>query len=161
MEDHGHGPLDFHVPTKESLTYKCQSSRDYNPLKTQENQCWSSTPSLVTRTRRLVSGPIFEKMRVAQLTHLNPNPIIFPPHLGGFVLIHTRIWWAYMETRPKHPLPVLKTGQLYYWCSFGPGPRPQAVRGPDSKPLMAVVTGYTPLMFKPAPAVQVSVVSDR
>jgi hypothetical protein len=62
-----------------------------------------------------------------------------------------------MKTHPKHPLYlILKLGNSIIGV-----PLAQAVRGPDSKPLMAVVTGYIPLMFKPAPAVQVSVVSDR
>ena len=65
VEGCGHIMLDFHVPTKESLTYKCQSLKDYDLLNTQENQCWSCTPSLVTGRRRSVYGPKFEKMGVA------------------------------------------------------------------------------------------------
>ena len=67
----------------------------------QENQCWSRTTSLITGKRRVVGGPVFENMGVASW-HFKPYPIKFPLHLGGFVLIHTRIWcWAvYMETHP-------------------------------------------------------------
>ena len=52
MEGCGHGLLDFHAFTKESLTYNCQSPK---VLKT----------GLGRRRRRLVSGPGFEKMGVA------------------------------------------------------------------------------------------------
>ena len=52
------------------------------------------TPSLVTRTRRLVSRPKCEKMCVASWHIYEPYPTKFHLHLGRYVLIRTRIWWA-------------------------------------------------------------------
>ena len=57
----GHGPLDFHTSTKESLTYKCQLPK---VLKTGYRS-----------RRRLVGGLGFEKMGVAQLARTNPTPL--------------------------------------------------------------------------------------
>jgi hypothetical protein len=48
---------------------------------------------VLTWRRRLVSGPGFEKMRVASDID-KPYPTKFHLHLNKFVLIPTRIWWA-------------------------------------------------------------------
>ena len=75
-----HMPLDSHALTK-SLTYKCQSTKIL-----QTN---------FRRRRRLVGGPGLElEDGRSQLADLNPIPPYFSLHLGGFVLIHTRIWWG-------------------------------------------------------------------
>ena len=74
MEGCEHGPPNFRAPTRESLTYKCRSLNDEDWLQTQENQCWSRTPSLVTGRRRLVAGPGFEKLGVAGWHNTNPTP---------------------------------------------------------------------------------------
>lgn len=59
-----------------------------------KNQCWSRTPSLITRRRRLVGEPVFEEMEVAKAGTYEPYPTRYRLHLGGALLIHTRIWWA-------------------------------------------------------------------
>ena len=76
-----HMPLDFHVPTKEILTYKCRSLKNQDWLKTQKNHCWSRTPFLVTGRRRLVGGPGFEKMGVASW-HKQTLPHQIPSTFG-------------------------------------------------------------------------------
>jgi hypothetical protein len=95
MEGRGHVPLDFHVPTEETLHYKCQSPKGKDQLKIQENQRWYRTPSLVTGRRRLVGGPGYEKMRVATVVGTYESyPTKLLVHLGGFAHIHNRIGWV-------------------------------------------------------------------
>ena len=74
-------------PTKEPSTYKVLV-----------------TKGLTThfRKRRLVSGPRFDKMGIATIVGTcKPYPARFPLHMGGFVLIHTRIQWASNPTTWK------------------------------------------------------------
>ena len=54
-------------PLKNLQLVSVGHQRIHSWLRTQENQCWSSTPSLVTRRRMLVGGPILDKMVVATL----------------------------------------------------------------------------------------------
>ena len=84
-----HMQLDFHAPTKESLTYKCWSPK---VLKTGSKK----RGEVLTQRRRLVDEPGFEKMGVDswQLGTCKPYPTIFPLHLGKFVLYYTKIWWV-------------------------------------------------------------------
>ena len=66
------------MSTKEPRAYKCWSHKDWRPI----------------RRRRLAGGPGYEKMGVASWHIRTLTPVRFPLHLGGFVLIQFRIWWA-------------------------------------------------------------------
>jgi hypothetical protein len=65
VEGQGHVPLDFMRPFKNLLPTSVGLQWIKTRLKTQENQCWSRTPSFVTRRRRSIGVLGFEKMGVA------------------------------------------------------------------------------------------------
>lgn len=78
--------LEFYVCTKEFLTYKCQSSKDWKLDLGGGN---FNPKEEINRWLR------FEKMRVTTVVGTyKPCSHQFPLHLDGFVLIHTRVWWA-------------------------------------------------------------------
>ena len=95
VDGHGHGPLDFHAPTKDLWPGSACHRRIHTGWRLKSsNQCWFTTPSLVSGRSMSVGGHGSEKIRVASLTHTNPTPPMFHLHLGGFVLLHTWIWWV-------------------------------------------------------------------
>ena len=83
VEDHGHGLVDFHAPTKEPLTCKFQSPKD-------------KRPGFRRRGRSQGGFKVGPDLRCwAQLVGTyKPYPTRLILHLGRCVLIHTKIWWA-------------------------------------------------------------------
>ena len=69
-EGHGHGLLDFHVSIGRIFDLQWPVNEGSGPV--EENQCWCRTPSLVTG-RRLVSGPMLEKLGVSS-QHIRTLP---------------------------------------------------------------------------------------